>query len=60
MLLLTVMLKKILVEQAWEQDFPSLGPSLAQEQCSSVALKSRPVSGSLVIFLVPSLPQHGG
>lgn len=39
-----------------EKDLPSLGSSPAQQQPSLVTLKSLLISGSLVIFLVPSMP----
>lgn len=39
-----------------EKDLPSLGSSPAQQQPSLVTSKSLLISGSLVIFLVPSMP----
>lgn len=39
-----------------EKDLPNLGSSPAQQQLSLVTLKSLLISGSLVIFLVPSIP----
>lgn len=39
-----------------EKDLPNVGSSPAQQQLSLVTLKSLLISGSLVIFLVPSIP----